>query len=206
MMKSPDYWTSHYVTSTQPEKVQQALKLAVFTRGAESVELVYFSQIRDAANILISPGSGGHAYVFAELAYHLHLAGYSVFIMPKQGGRTVDQLLARHRTALHYIASEFNETIGAYGEGLGGYVVFYLALGHAPVASIACQNSPAIMTEPRYHEALLSDSRPWTRSVRRRRIMMPIATRLASVTPHLQVPLSSYLPWKDPTLGRRIGP
>ncbi len=92
----------------------------------------------------------------------MHLAGYNVFVMPKHGGHTVEQLLQRHRDAIGHIAGELDDTIGVYGEGLGGYVVFYLALVHAPVGSIVCQNAPAIMTEPGYHRALLADRGPGT--------------------------------------------
>lgn len=77
-MTSSDCWTSRYVTSTDPAEVRQAVKLAHLTSGQEIFELVYFSAVRNAPNILISQGSGGHAYVFAELAYHLHLTGYNV--------------------------------------------------------------------------------------------------------------------------------
>ena len=195
---SPSFWMNHYVTSTDPVDVARAIKRTGFASRGETAELAHFSDDRAAPNILISPGSGGHAYVFAELAYLMHLAGYSVFIMPAHGGRTVDQLLVRHRDALDYIATEFNDTIAAYGEGLGGYVVFYLALAHASaVGSIVCQNSPAILTEQAYHDALLADGGPWTRSVRRRRLMLPIARRLARITPRPKVPVSSYLSWKD---------
>jgi hypothetical protein len=67
---------------------------------------------------LISQGSGGHSYVFAELAYRVHLWGFNVFIMPKHGGRTVNQLVSRHLEVLQYIRREFNDRIGLYGEGL----------------------------------------------------------------------------------------
>src|SRR5947207_10006309 len=102
-MKSTDYWMSHYVTATNPAEVAQAVTLTSFTAGGRRFELVCFSTTRADPNVLISQGSGGHPYVFAELAYHLHRAGYNVFIMPKQGGYTVDQLLARHQDALRHI-------------------------------------------------------------------------------------------------------
>lgn len=196
-MTLSDYWVSHYVTSTDPTRIQRAMKVARFASGPDRFELVHFTQDPQALNILISQGSGGHAYVFAELAYHLHLAGYNVFIMPKHGGRTVDQLLVRHRDVIRFVATEFNDIVGVYGEGLGGYVVFYLALAHAPVSSIACQNSPAVMTEPAYREALLADGGPWTKSVRRRRLLLPLVLPLASIAPNLKLPVSSYLPWQD---------
>jgi pimeloyl-ACP methyl ester carboxylesterase len=136
--------------------------------------------------------------VFAELAYHLHLAGYNVFLMPKHGGRTIEQLLARHRAALEHISTQMDGPISVYGEGLGGYVVFYLALAHTPqVSSVACQNSPAILTEPAYHQALLTDGGPWRKAARRRRLLLPILTRLPKIAARVPVPVSTYLPWKD---------
>jgi hypothetical protein len=120
---------------------------------------------------LIFQGSGGCGYVFAELAYRVHLrastcsqswrigctcglqrvrrvgvsgapAGFNVFVMPKHGGRTVNQLMSRHLEVLQYIRREFNDRIGLYGEGPGGYVAFYVALAHAPIVSLVCQNAP----------------------------------------------------------------
>ena len=196
-MKAPDYWMRHYVVATDPAEIQAALSTVCFSSAAETLELVCFVHDRRAPNILVSQGSGGHAYVFAEFAYHIHRAGYNVFIMPKHGPRTVEQLLVRHRDAVHFIAARFNDTIGVYSEGLGGYVTFYLALARAPIGSIVCQNSPAIMTEQSYHHALLTDSGPWTKSVRRRRLMMPLISRIARILPRLKVPVSSYLSWRD---------
>jgi alpha-beta hydrolase superfamily lysophospholipase len=189
-MTTPDYWKSHYVTSTDPAEVELALKQALLDIGGESLEVIYFLHATDAPNVLISQGSGGHGYVFAELAYRLHLGGFNVFVMPKHGGRKVNQLVDRHLEVLQYIRREFNEAIGLYGEGLGGYLAFYLALAHAPIASLICQNAPAILTEPAYHRALSSDRGPWAKSVRRRRAMLPLLRPLALVAPRLQVPIS----------------
>ena len=77
-MKTPDYWKSHYVTSTDPAEVELALKQALLDIGGESLEVIYFLHATDAPNVLISQGSGGHGYVFAELAYRLHLGGFNV--------------------------------------------------------------------------------------------------------------------------------
>jgi alpha-beta hydrolase superfamily lysophospholipase len=164
----------------------------------ETVELLHFPQGVQGPTILVSPGSGGHPYVFAELAYLLHRRGYSVLVMPKHGGRTVDELVTRHRDVLDHIADRFGDSIGVYGEGLGGYVAFYLALARVPcVSSIACQNSPAVLTEHAYHQALLADDGPWTRAAHRRRLMLPIGRRLIRFGPWLWVPIASYLPWQD---------
>lgn len=196
-MKAPDFWMSHYVVESDAAEIQRALSIVSFSSGRDVFELVCFRHDRSAPNILISQGSGGHAYVFAEFAYHLHRAGYTVYIMPKHGGTTVEQLMVRHQDAVRYIATQSEEPIGIYSEGLGGYVAFYLALARAPIASIVCQNSPSILTGRRTTKALLTDGGPWTKSVRRRRRMMPIITPLARVMPWLMVPVSSYLSWQD---------
>jgi predicted dienelactone hydrolase len=51
--------------------------------------------------------------------------------MPKHGGLTIEQLLVRHQEAVDFIAEGSDTPIGVYGEGLGGYVAFYLALSGA---------------------------------------------------------------------------
>jgi hypothetical protein len=71
-MRAPDYWKSHYVTSTDPAEIDFALRHARLTTDGESLELIYFLNALDAPNVLISQGSGGHSYVFAELAYRVH--------------------------------------------------------------------------------------------------------------------------------------
>jgi hypothetical protein len=52
----------------------------------------------------------------------VYLWGFNVFVMPKHGRRTVNQLTSRHLEVLQYIRREFNDRIGLYGEGLGGYM------------------------------------------------------------------------------------
>ena len=101
-MEAPDYWRAHYVTGANGDEIAQALRREPFTSAREQLELVHFFCGREASNILVSQGSGGHAYVFAELGYHLNQAGYNVFIMPKHGGRTISQLLTRHLDALEH--------------------------------------------------------------------------------------------------------
>jgi pimeloyl-ACP methyl ester carboxylesterase len=139
-----------------PAEIDTALKHARLNTGAESSEVIYLLNALDAPNILISQGSGGPGYVLAELAYRVRLRGFNVFVMPKHGARTVNQRVRRHMEVLQYIRREFSDRIGLYGEGLGGYVAFYLALAHAPIVSLICQNAPAILTEPAYHRAHLN--------------------------------------------------
>ncbi|MGZ4942112.1 MAG: hypothetical protein ACXV5P_07390 [Halobacteriota archaeon] len=195
-MKDPNYWKKYYVIETDAEVIERSVRSASFTSKDKTFELIYFDKDKNAANILISPDSGGHSYVFAELAYQMHLKGFNVFIMPKHGGYTVSKLLARHFDTLKHISGSFNDRIGIFGEGLGGYVAFYLALARGPAKSIACQNSPAIMTEKEYHHALVNDSGPWTSSARRRKIIMPLAKLLVRIFPDVKLPISSYLDWK----------
>ena len=107
-------------------------------------------------SVVISPGSADHAFVFAELGYRMYERGYNVFIMPKHGGLTIDELVHRHDAALARIAQMVGDRIGVFGEGLGGYVVFYMALRGGRARSIICENSPAILTEGAFHAALVS--------------------------------------------------
>lgn len=55
----------------------------------------------------------------------------------------------------------------------------------------------AILTDPSYRRALLSEGGPWRRAVLRLRLMPPLAQRLAARAPGLKIPLWSYLPWRD---------
>ena len=192
-MPDSNYWKLHYVGETNPDEIEQSMGHAAFTSAGQGFELVHFGQAKDLPNILISPGSGGHAFVFAELGYRLHRLGYNVFIMPKHGGRTVAELMQRHRDALQCIASLTNDRIGVFAEGLGGYVCFYLALAHGPMKSLVCQNAPAILTEPQFQEAIFAGRR----SARRRRAILPLARLLARAFPRLPIPIQLYLDFRE---------
>lgn len=117
-MKNRSYWKNHYVLETDADEIESKIKLTSFASDAKNFELIYFEKGKDAPSILISPGSGGHSHVFAELGYQMHLKGYNVFIMPKHGGCTINELMPRHKDALRHIASNFNERIGVFGESL----------------------------------------------------------------------------------------
>ena len=195
-MEDRSYWKTHYVVRGDADEIERHITVRDFSSGRDRFEFLCFERGRDAPSIVISPGSGGHSYVFAELGYEMHRRGYNVFIMPKHGGYTVRELMERHRDALEYVTRAFSGRIGVYAEGLGGYVAFYLALAHGPMKSIVCQNSPALMTDSEYHEALLRDTGPWTGTVRRRKIMLPIAKVLVSVLPGMKIPIWMYLDWK----------
>jgi hypothetical protein len=107
-----------YVRETDTDSIARALRTTTFTSGADAFELVYFEAGKGMPNILISPGSAGHAYVFVELAYAMHRRGFNVFIMPKHGGHDISTLVDRHSDALAHIARLYSDRIGVFGEGL----------------------------------------------------------------------------------------
>jgi hypothetical protein len=112
--------------------------------------------------------------------------------MPKQGGCTIPQLVERHLDAVRAIRARFGDRIGAFGEGLGGFVVFYLGLAGAPVQSIACQNSPAILDEPAFREAVTHGGP----QAALRKALIPGLTLLAKVAPKIPVPIRLYLDFR----------
>jgi len=192
-MRDRGYWKSHYVVETEAVAIERNIKLTSFASQGKNFELVHFHRGKNVPNILISPGSGGHSYVFAELAYHVYLKGYNVFIMPKHGGDTIPKLMGRHRDALMHILENFGERIGVFSEGLGGFVTFYLALDHGPMRSIICQNSPGILTERRFQEAVLEGGG----AAGRRRASLPLLKVLVRLSPNVKLPISLYLDWKE---------
>ncbi len=193
-MKNRTYWKSHYVLETDADEIERNIRLASFPSGIGNHELVCFEESKEAPNILISQGSGGHAYVFAELGYLMHLSGYNVFIMPKHGGLTISELLQRHVDAAEYITNNFNDRIGVFGEGLGGFVVFYLALARGPVRSVVCQNSPGILTEQKFQQAIMEGEGG---AGRRSRRVVPLLRVLVKLLPRMKLPISLYLDWME---------
>lgn len=192
-MKNPAYWKNHYVVETDAEEIERNIRLTSFSSGDKNFELVCFEKSKKAHNILISPGSGGHSYVFAELGYLMHKKGYNVFIMPKHGSRTVSELMERHRDALKHISRNFGERAGVFAEGLGGYVIFYLALAHGPMQSMVLQNAPAMLTEEKYHKAITEGMG----APQRRKLILPFAKFLVKIFPSLPLPISVYLDYKE---------
>jgi pimeloyl-ACP methyl ester carboxylesterase len=189
----PGYWKQHYVVATDADEIERHLRQTAFCSSGRRFELIYFEAGKTAPTILISQGSGGHAYIFAELGYHLHQRGYNVCIMPKHGGVTIGELLPRHNDALEHIATLFNDRIGVFGEGLGGFVVFYLALTESPMKSIVLQNAPAVLTEESFRAAILQGNG----AARRRKLILPVSKVLLRLVPGLPVPIASYLDWKE---------
>lgn len=193
-MKDSNYWKKHYVVYGNADEIARNIKLTNFTSGREEFELPYFEKGKDAPNILISPGSAGHSYVFAELGYEMHLKGYNVFIMPKQGAYAISELMSRHADALKYIANNFNDKTGVFAEGLGGYVMFYLALsGENRIKSLAFQNAPAILTDKKWHDVIFGGKG----AAGRRKMILPFAKILAKIFPDLKLPISIYLDFKE---------
>jgi len=193
-MENQTYWKTHYVVETDVDEIERNIKLTNFISGGQSFELVYFEKDKNAPNVLISPGSAGHAYVFAELGYQMYRRGYNVFVMPKEGGHTVDELMPRHTDALKYITKNFNERIGVFAEGLGGYVVFYLALtGTNLIKSLVFQNAPAILTEKGWREAIFGGKG----AAGRRKLILPFAKVLVKIFPNIKLPIRLYLDFKE---------
>lgn len=140
---SQSYWKQHYVVETDPDKIAQYLQRTSFLSDGKPFELIYYQAGTNAPTILISHGSGGHAYVFAELGYHLHLRGYNVCIMPKHSGVTIRELLPRHKDALEHIAAQFNDRIGGVRRRIGWIRRLLPGLTESPMKSIVLQNVPA---------------------------------------------------------------
>src|SRR5215831_2968691 len=112
-MRSRNYWKDHYVLETDADEIERHITQTTFTSGAQSFELLTFESGKSAPNILLSQGSGGHAYVFAELGFLMHRQGYNVFIMPKHGdGFTISSLVQRHRDAAEQIGRTFSDRLG----------------------------------------------------------------------------------------------
>lgn len=90
-MMSTGFWKTRYVLDSDPEVIDRNVRTSLFVSGSERFDLLVCERNKDAPNILIPPGSAGHAHVFAEPGYHMHLRGYNVFIMPKHDGATVGE-------------------------------------------------------------------------------------------------------------------
>jgi pimeloyl-ACP methyl ester carboxylesterase len=191
-MRDSDYWR-RYPVETPPDEILRILKRVPFSSTGEDLELLMFERGSASPSVVISPGSAGHAFVFAELGYRVYERGYNVFIMPKHGGRTVDELVQRHDAALARIARIVGDRIGVFGEGLGGYVVFYMGLRGGRARSIICENSPAILTEGAFHAALGRGGG----AARRRRVIVPFARLLARVVPRLKLPIRLHLDFTE---------
>jgi hypothetical protein len=188
----PPPWAP-YVVETDVGAIARALDTVSFVSGGEPFPLVRFAAEKNEPCVLISQGTGGHAYLFAELGYRIHRLGYNVFIMPKHGGKTIVELVQRHNDALEWVASACNPRIGIFGEGLGGFTIFYLALRGGSVRTIVCQNSPAILTEDAFRTAILGSHG----AALRRRVLVPLARVLASAVPRWKLPISVYLDFRE---------
>lgn len=193
-MKDRSYWKQHYVIETNAEEIERSIRLTQFRSEDKIFELIYFEKGKNAPNILVSQGSGGHAYIFAELAYLMHLHGYNVFIMPKHGGQTIDKLVMRHANALAHISNEISDRTGVFAEGLGCYAVFYLALAGGAMKSMACLNGPAILTEDKFHKAILEGDDSVTK---RRRRLLPFIRLLGKLFPWITLPIYTYLDFPE---------
>ena len=193
-MISPLYWKKHYVIQADADKIEKAVELETFSSGGKMFDLVCLKKNKSTPNVLISPGSGGHSYVFVELAYQMFLRNYNVFIMPKHGGITINELMDRHEDALTYINNNYNNYTGVFAEGLGGYACFYLALANNSIMKSAVyMNAPVIMTEKKFIQA-------WKQgdgTAKRRKRIFPFVKLISKILPKLKVPIRLYLDFKE---------
>ena len=188
------YWKKHYVIQTDADKIEEAVKLEAFSSGGENFDLVCFKKNKNTPNILISPGSAGHSYVFAELGYQMYLRDYNVFIMPKHGGVTISELMHRHEDALRYINTNYNSNTCVFAEGLGGYACFYLALANnSIIKSAVYMNAPVIMTEKKFRAAWMQGNG----AAKRRKRIFPFAKLIFKLFPKLKLPIRLYLDFKE---------
>src|SRR3990170_6479156 len=111
-MRNRTYWKA-YVHEADADEIERNIKLTSFTSGGKDFELVCFEKGKNPPNILVAPGSGAHAYVYAELGYFMHLKEYNVFIMPKHGSdHTIEELMKRCNDAVKFISSSFSDKVG----------------------------------------------------------------------------------------------
>jgi pimeloyl-ACP methyl ester carboxylesterase len=102
-------------------------------------------------------------------------------------------LVRRHIDALAQIARTHGERIGVFAEGLGGFVAFYVALAHGPMKSLVCMNSPALLDEPAFQNAVFHEDaqQGW-----KRRALVPLLSRLGRWTPNLPIPIRFFLDFR----------
>jgi hypothetical protein len=195
MGRAPDeqFWKQHYVVETDAEEIAGKLGIQSFPSQQRMFPLVSFLAARQDPCILIGPGSGGNSYVFAELAYCMNCHGYNVFIMPRNGGLTVQQLMDRYQDAAGYLSANFGPRLGAFAEGLGGLTTFYVALAGSPLQSLVLQNAPAILDEPEYLTAMVQGPG----AARRRKLLAPLLRLVNRALPSLPIPINMYLGWKE---------
>lgn len=103
------YW-KQYVLELDPDEVERRIEVLPVRCADETVELLHLGSRRSDPVVVISPGSAGHGYILAELAYRI------------QGGRTIIELVDPHDAVLRQVAARWNDNIGVFAEGLGGYV------------------------------------------------------------------------------------
>ena len=191
-MKDTNYW-KRYPIITDANEILHHLTLETFVSSGKEFQLLALHNEQFSSCVLISPGSGGHAFVFAELAYMIYKKGYNVFVMPKQGGFTINELMVKHEDAVNYLNGKYKYHLHLYGEGLGGLVVFYLALKGIKVKSIICENAPAILTETAFHKAMKEDGK----AGKRRTILLHFFKLLVKIAPFLPIPIRLYLAWNE---------
>lgn len=192
-MKTSDkivqYWKQNYIQETDAAVIERSLRTDTFDSGGKSLDLLYFEFNKQAPCILLSQGSFAHAYVFAELAFHIHSYGYNVFVMPRHGGGTIAELVARHEDAVAHIIQKHHLIPGICAEGLGGFAAFYLILKPGQIKSAVFLNAPAVLTDPEFHKSFKGKRG----SASRRKWLMVVARVAVKMIPSFKIPIRLYL-------------
>jgi pimeloyl-ACP methyl ester carboxylesterase len=185
-----EYWKKNYLQETDATVIEQSLRIDTFDSGGKSFDLLYFEFNKQAPCILLSQGSYAHAYVFAELAFHIHSYGYNVFVMPRHGDSTISELMTRHEDAVTYIFQKYQQSPGICAEGLGGLAAFYLTLRPGnQIKSAVFLNAPAVLTDPEFHKSFTGGGG----TADRRRRLMIIAKAAVKIIPSFKIPIKQYL-------------
>lgn len=191
-MENTSYW-KQYPIVVNADEIEHAITQDYFSSCSSQYELLCMTAPENKSCLLISMGSGGHGYVFAELAYLIFKHGFNVFIMPKQGPYKVSELIIRHEDAISHLQKVYGNNIHIFSEGLGGLVMLYVALKGVILKSLIFENSPAILTDPEFHRAMKKDGR----AGRRRTFLLPFFRVLVKIFPKMPVPIRAYLAWHE---------
>jgi pimeloyl-ACP methyl ester carboxylesterase len=69
----------------------------------------------------------------------------------------------------------------------------WAALTEVPMKSVVFQNAPAVLTEEKFRAAMLQGKG----AAQRRKIILPFGKLLLKMFPYVNLPISSYLDWKE---------
>jgi pimeloyl-ACP methyl ester carboxylesterase len=142
--------------------------------------------------VVFVPGTSVYSLFYAEYMHKLRLMGFNVVGFDprghgrsggKRGSYTVQTLLRDAEAVVTYAMDRFVGSVAMSGSSQGGIVSFYAAGRDERLSAVVCHNI-AVLDEPE----VFSISR-WPAASAAFARLMP----LASLTPELRVPISTYL-------------